>query len=113
MSFRLLGGSARAFPPRTFTLTLAATALILASTASAQDQAGADIQSTVTYPAEFFAQYEPYSVNDMLNRIPGISLAMGGGNNGGPGSSGGANRRGLGAGGDQILINGRDRKSVV
>ena len=98
MSFRLLGGIARAFPPRTASMTLATTALILAATASAQDQAGSNIQSTVTYPAEFFAQYEPYSVNDMLNRIPGISLAMGGGN---------GNRRGLGAGGDQILINGR------
>lgn len=101
MSFRLLGGIARAFPPRIASATLAATALILAATASAQDQTGTDIQSTVTYPAEFFAQYEPYSVNDMLNRIPGISLAMGGG------GGGGGNRRGLGAGGDQILINGR------
>jgi outer membrane cobalamin receptor len=89
-------------------MTLAAAALLLAaSAASAQDAATAG-ESTVTYPAEFFAQYEPYSVNDMLNRIPGINLAMGGGgNNGGPGSSGGADRRGLGAGGDQILINGR------
>lgn len=109
MKFRLFGGSAHAFPPRPIALTLAATALLLASAASAQDSAtaSADIESTVTYPAEFFAQYEPYSVNDMLNRIPGISTARGSGNNGGPGSSGGANRRGLGAGGDQILINGR------
>ena len=104
MSFRLLGGSARAFSSRPIALTLAATALILASAASAQEST--DIESTVTYPAEFFAQYEPYSVNDMLNRIPGISTARGGGG-GGPGGSGGANRRGLGAGGDQILINGR------
>ena len=65
--------------------------------------------STVTYPAEFFSQYEPFSVNDMLDRIPGISVARGGGGNGngGPGSSGGSGRRGLGLGGDQILINGR------
>jgi len=106
MSFRFFCGSA--FPPRPVALTLAATALILASATSfAQDQSPSDIESTVTYPAEFFAQYEPYSVNDMLNRIPGISTARGGGNHGGPGSSGGANRRGLGAGGDQILINGR------
>lgn len=104
MSFRLFGGNARAFSPRPIALTLAATALILASAASAQE--ATDIESTVTYPAEFFAQYEPYSVNDMLNRIPGISTARGGGG-GGPGGSGGANRRGLGAGGDQILINGR------
>ncbi len=65
--------------------------------------------STVTYPAEFFTQYEPFSVNDMLDRIPGINTARGGGGggNGGPGSSSGAGRRGLGLGGDQILINGR------
>jgi hypothetical protein len=45
----------------------------------------------------------------MLDRIPGISVARGnsGGGDGGPGSSSGANRRGLGLGGDQILINGR------
>lgn len=104
MSFSFLDRSARAFPPRTVALTLAATALILASaTSSAQDQTPSDIDSTVTYPAEFFAQYEPYSVNDMLNRIPGISVGRGGGGGGG----GGGNRRGLGAGGDQILINGR------
>ena len=64
--------------------------------------------STVTYSAEFFAQFQPYSVNDMLQRIPGINLARGGGSTrGGPGSSQGGNRRGLGAGGDQVLINGR------
>ena len=75
-------------------------------------QPAVDDQSTVTYPAEFFAQYEPFSVNDMLNRIPGISLALdnGGGGGGGSGRGGGGNnteRRGLGSGGDQILINGR------
>ena len=64
--------------------------------------------STVTYSAEFFTQYEPFSVNDMLDRIPGINTARGGGSgNGGPDSSSGASRRGLGLGGDQILINGR------
>ena len=26
--------------------------------------------ATVTYPAEYFAQFNPYSVNDMLQRIP-------------------------------------------
>jgi len=64
--------------------------------------------STVTYPASYFTQYQPYSVNDMLDRIPGINVARGGGGpQGGPGSSGGSGRRGLGAGGDQVLINGR------
>ena len=57
--------------------------------------------TTVTYPAEFFTQYEPISARDMLNRIPGIDsiLGGGGGNN--------DNRRGLGAGDNQILINGK------
>ncbi|MEQ9343487.1 MAG: TonB-dependent receptor plug domain-containing protein [Gammaproteobacteria bacterium] len=64
--------------------------------------------ATVTYPAEYFAQFQPYSVNDMLQRIPGINLAQGGGRTqGGPGGTSGNGRRGLGAGGDQVLINGR------
>lgn len=80
----------------------------IASNAIAQDQPVTDENSTVTYPASYFSQYEPYSVNDMLDRIPGISTARGGGgSSGGPGSSGGRNRRGLGAGGDQVLINGK------
>ena len=80
---------------------------LFSTSALAQEPTTSD--STVTYPAEFFAQYEPFSVNDMLDRIPGISVARGnsGGGDGGPGSSSGANRRGLGLGGEQILINGR------
>ena len=62
--------------------------------------------STVTYPASFFAQYAVVTVNDMLNRIPGIALALnanGSGNNRGPSNN--ANR---GLGGDaQILIDGK------
>ncbi len=60
--------------------------------------------STVTYPATFFEQYEPFSVSDMLDRIPGINVARGGipagggtsGVRNGPGSSQGSDRRGLG-----------------
>ncbi|MCB1670848.1 MAG: TonB-dependent receptor plug domain-containing protein [Gammaproteobacteria bacterium] len=70
------------------------------------DQPITSEDSTVRYPASYFSQYQTYSVNDMLDRIPGITVARGGGPGpqGGPGSGGG---RGLGAGGDQILINGR------
>lgn len=94
-------------PKLVFSMTALACGLLLAPFSVAQDVAEND--STVTYPAEFFAQYEPFSVNDMLDRIPGINVARGGGGggNGGPGSSGGSGRRGLGLGGDQILINGR------
>lgn len=111
MSFRVIRAGLRAvrphLPVKTLPVkTLAATAIVLASAASAQEPT-TNSESTVTYPASFFAQYEPFSVNDMLNRIPGINLALGGGDTGGPGSSQGSDRRGLGAGGDQILINGR------
>jgi len=60
--------------------------------------AEADADSTVVYPAEFFAQYNPVTANDMLDRIPGVSLR-----GGGPGGGGG---RGLGTGGN-LLINGQ------
>lgn len=59
------------------------------------------ITSTVTYEGEFFSQYNPNTINDMLPWIPGISLALGG-NGGGPGGS----SRGLG-GAENILINGQ------
>jgi outer membrane receptor for ferrienterochelin and colicins len=63
--------------------------------------------STVTYPASFFAQYDVVTVNDMLNRIPGISLALnanGTDTNRGPSSN--TNNRGLG-GDAQILVDGK------
>lgn len=53
--------------------------------------------STIVYPADYFAEYLPVSANDMINRIPGIGLAMRGGGGG----------RGLGSGGGEILINGQ------
>ena len=89
---------------------LAALGFTLAASYSlAQDTSAISEQdSTVTYPASYFAEFEPFSVSDMLDRIPGINVARGGGRGGsGSGSSGGSNRRGLGAGGDQVLINGR------
>lgn len=66
------------------------------------------IDSTITYPASYFAQYDVVTANDMLNRIPGISLALNvitdGNNNGGNNNI--PNNRGLG-GAAQILINGK------
>ena len=54
-------------------------------------------QSTVVYPAAYFSGFYPVSANDMLNRIPGINLALRGGSSG----------RGLGAGEGEVLINGQ------
>lgn len=56
-----------------------------------------EADSTVVYEADFFAQYNPVSANDMLDRIPGLNLG-----GGGPGGGG----RGLGTGGN-LLINGQ------
>lgn len=50
--------------------------------------------STVIYPASYFLPYNPTSANDMVDRIPGVSLSGGGGG------------RGLGTGGD-LLIDGQ------
>lgn len=54
--------------------------------------------STIVYPAAYFADFLPVSANDMISRIPGIGLAMGRGGGGG---------RGLGSGQGEILINGQ------
>ncbi len=67
------------------------------SIAVVQDDGNA--ASTVVYAADFFAQYNPVTANDMLDRIPGVSLR-----GGGPGGGGGD--RGLGTGGN-LLINGQ------
>ena len=53
--------------------------------------------STIVYESTYFAEFYPVSANDMLNRIPGIGLALRG-NRGG---------RGLGSGAGEVLINGQ------
>lgn len=70
----------------------------LASGVFAQDPASSDEDANIIYPVEYFTQFSPVSVNDMINRIPGIGLALRGGNRGG---------RGLGSGEGEILINGQ------
>ncbi|HJO11724.1 MAG: TonB-dependent receptor plug domain-containing protein [Gammaproteobacteria bacterium] len=87
---------------------------MLSPIGSAQDTVGED--STIVYPASYFTEYAPVSAQDMLNRIPGLTQSTGGsGVRGGQGSGrsrgggGAGGRRGLGdgAGGNQILINGK------
>lgn len=79
------------------------------STTYGQDNVGDD--TTVLYPASYFAEFNPVTAQDMLDRIPGVGTATGGGNRnfGGPRQGGGNGGRGLGSGsgGSQILINGK------
>jgi len=81
-------------------LTLACITLSLSSALQAQEAApdSAAESSNVTYPASYFTQFNPNNVNDMLDRIPGIALALDSGDSG--------NSRGLGEE-DQILVNGQ------
>ncbi len=67
-------------------------------TETAPEPASVDDLSVV-YEAAYFDQFQPVSVNDMVSRIPGIGLALGGGGVGGG--------RGLGGGAGEILINGQ------
>ena len=90
----------------------------------AQDNVGEE--STVRYPASYFAEWAPVTVQDMLDRIPGLNTSGsfgspggfgGGGFGGGPppgffgrsGGGGGSGGRGFGGGnrGSEILINGK------
>jgi outer membrane receptor protein involved in Fe transport len=73
------------------------------ATASADAEAA---DSTVVYPASYFDQYNPITLNDMLERIPGISVGRGGGGFGGGRGGFGGGGRGLGTGGN-LLINGQ------
>ncbi len=76
--------------------------LILLRTSSGIAQEVTEEDGTITYPASYFVQYGAVSVNDMLNRIPGIDLAL----EGNQVPSFNLNERGLGAEG-QILIDGK------
>ncbi|MEX2469506.1 MAG: TonB-dependent receptor plug domain-containing protein [Pseudohongiellaceae bacterium] len=58
--------------------------------------------TTVSYPVSYFSQWNPVTVADMIDRIPGISIAL----EGSGGSNRNQNNRGLGNA-ENILINGR------
>ncbi|MES3006903.1 MAG: TonB-dependent receptor [Pseudomonadota bacterium] len=77
--------------------------LLSLSSSISYAQSTSEENASVTYPASYFAEFGAVSVNDMLNRIPGIALALDG--NQIP-STGNNNNRGLG-GESQILINGK------
>ncbi|MEE2607855.1 MAG: hypothetical protein VX928_03800, partial [Pseudomonadota bacterium] len=41
-----------------------------------QDVVVPDDDSSVIYDASFFAEFSPVNVNDMINLIPGVNIAM-------------------------------------
>jgi outer membrane receptor for ferrienterochelin and colicins len=83
-----------------FALIIAIFISHLSASVLAQDSS--ETNASVTYPASWFIQYGAVSANDMLNRIPGIDLAL----TGNQVPTIGNNNRGLGGEG-QILINGK------
>ncbi|MCB1648495.1 MAG: TonB-dependent receptor [Gammaproteobacteria bacterium] len=80
-------------------ITLSSLTLSLAITC-AQAQQSNENDASVRFPAEYFSEYAPITVNDMLNRIPGIELILG------TSSSSSGGDRGLGSSA-QILIDGK------
>ena len=92
-----------AITPRSiFNASLLTICLVSNSMAQQESQQAADEDSNVTYPADYFDEFNPLTVNDMLDRVPGIDLIL---NGGGSGRFGGGDR-GLGAS-SQILIDGK------
>ena len=83
-------------------MLVALTTLILVRAPTGIAQEVTEEDGTITYPAAYFVQYGAVSVNDMLNRIPGIALAL----EGNQVPSFNQNDRGLGGEG-QILIDGK------
>ena len=70
--------------------------MLLAAAQSLGQETGAEsAASTVVYKAEFFAQYNPVTANDMLERIPGLDLSAIG--------SAATGERGLGTGGNLLI----------
>ncbi len=72
-------------------------ALAQTSTAS-NDIIRSEDGTTTIYPASYFAQYNPISLNDMLQRIPGVTISQ---------SVAEEERRGLRGNEDAIMINGQ------
>lgn len=86
-------------------ISVCATPLVSSAQSSGEDQ------STVVYEKDYFIKYDPVTLLDMLQRVPGVQAILdtsSGWQDDGSGSEyGGQQERGFGAGGDQILINNR------
>ena len=91
--------SSTVLPALMFAALSASTPAVLAQDASpSPEEPMGNADSTIIYDAEYFAEYNPVTASDMLDRIPGLNNGGGGRNRGGG--------RGLGTGGN-LLINGQ------
>jgi outer membrane receptor protein involved in Fe transport len=62
--------------------------LLAQAAVAAAPQAAAPAQGVISYPAAFFANYQPANANEMVARVPGFSLDTGSGSRGYEGSAG-------------------------
>ncbi|MCC3859816.1 TonB-dependent receptor plug domain-containing protein [Pseudemcibacter aquimaris] len=86
------------------------TTAISASVATAQEASNTDDAAIVTYGSDFFVEYAPVTLLDMLQRVPGVQEILNRNRQQRGGRGGGAQNRGergFGSGGDQILIDGK------
>ncbi|NCF52313.1 hypothetical protein GWP57_11935 [Gammaproteobacteria bacterium] len=77
------------------TILLLAIASLSCAQVFAQEQASSAQESVVTYPAEFFARYQPNTAFEMVSQVPGFQLDDGG------------DERGFGGSVGNVLINDR------
>ena len=70
-------------------------------------QEATDDASVITYNKDYFVKYDPVTLLDMLQRVPGVQTILDSNRRQGGGGTnrGGQQERGFGSGGDQILIN--------
>jgi outer membrane receptor protein involved in Fe transport len=83
-------------------LSLAVCGRALAQTPEALVEAAAAVSTTQVYDQAYFGQYNLNNAEDLLRRLPGVTAILDA-----AGGGGGANQRGLGAGTEQILIDGK------
>ncbi|MCC3862074.1 TonB-dependent receptor plug domain-containing protein [Pseudemcibacter aquimaris] len=75
----------------------------MSTTALAQELTTDDNSSTVTYKEDYFVQYNPVTLQDMLRSVPGTAALLAQADE----EQGGRRVRGFGSNGDQILIDGK------
>jgi len=80
---------------------------VVATPYAASGQEAKSDASVITYDKEYFIKYDPLTLLDMLQRVPGVQTILDSNSRQGGGgtSNGGQQERGFGSGGDQILIN--------